>query len=121
MYGLKHCADKTGKVKLYINVDTCGNKDSGLGVYYDKMHPYQQEVFQRFISLINVVNTKVAEYNPVVFMDCCPFSKHKIPFLSMGNARITGLNYSMEDVISQIPLEKIHCLPKALFEYLRVM
>lgn len=121
LYGSKHYVEKTGKVKLYINVDTCGNKDSGLGVYYDKRHPYLQEEFQSFISSINVVNTKVAEYNPVGYTtDCSPFSNQMIPFVNMGNDRITGLNHSMEDVVSHISLEKIHCLSEALFEYLRV-
>lgn len=118
-YGSKRYVDTTKKIKMYINIDTCGNCDSGLGVYCDISNPYLKEMFKDFIVLVKNIRMKVADYKPVDYVtDCEPFVNYKIPYVNIGNDRITGFNHTMNDDISHISYERILSISSALFEYI---
>ena len=119
LYGSRHYAAKANSIKIYLNVDTCGNKDCGLGVYYDKTHPYLKDDFAGFFYLFKDVKTKVAEYNPVGYTtDCRSFEVKGIPFVHIGNDKSTGYNHSMQDVVSHLSMERLHGLARALYDYM---
>ena len=118
-YGSKRYVDTTRKIKMYINIDTCGDQDSGIGVFYDPNNPYLKDEFAVFTVLIKDIKTTLFKYVPVGYVtDCEYFGRRSIPYVSIMNDRTTGYNHTMKDDISHISYEHILNISNALFEYI---
>lgn len=116
-YYLNHC--ERG-IKRYINIDTCGNKDYGLVVYYDRKQPSLQEEFEPFIQSIHDYKIKAAIYNPKGYTtDCECFESAGIPFVSIQNDTPTRHLHTKEDNVSHISFKKLNDLAVNLDQFLR--
>ena len=120
LYGSRHYVAKCKNgIKVYINVDTCGNKDFGAGFYYDKSHPYLREEFSRLIAMMSDVKLKVAEYNPQGYTtDCYFFGQKNIPFVSLMNDNYNNYQHTTRDDVSHISFKKIDILASGIVLYL---
>lgn len=113
LYGCKQ------KIKKYINIDTCGNKDFGACVLYDNKHPYLKEEFEGFIHMVKDVTMKTAVYNPKGFTTDCQFFEQKhIPFVSIQNDKGSSWLHTFDDDLSHISFEKIDNIAKGIVLYL---
>ncbi|MBQ9175022.1 MAG: M28 family peptidase [Bacteroidales bacterium] len=108
------------EIKMYINVDTCGNRDCGLGFYYDPTNPQLKEEFVSILPLLIGIKSKVANYNPVGYTtDCEPFAERNVPYVSVMNSKSTGYNHTSYDIPSHISYRRINTISEVLYEYLK--
>lgn len=105
------------KVKLYINVDTCGSdKAYRLGVQCDKKYPSLQETMNRLSNRIGVETT---DYAPTSFTtDCEPFDNNDIPFVNVGCLTIPAYLHSSADTVDKISFSQLHRIQLALYDFL---
>lgn len=117
-YGSKYYLSKqSGPIKLYINIDTCGNSEFGLAYAYSD---YTPNIVNEFAKMQEKLNMKVEEYHPTNYAsDCDPFRDMNIPFISItDDIVIPPYIHSWEDNISIISFSRINNISMALYERL---
>lgn len=122
-YGSKRYMNQNNNdIKKFINVDTCGNKNFGIGFYYDKSYPVLKEEFDRFKEVIDGYKVVVDCYNPIGYTtDCEPFEKMHIPFVSIQNDTPSDYLHTFNDNVCNISFKRLTLLSNSLYQYLLLL
>ena len=105
------------RVKLYINVDTCGSINAyELGVQCDGQHPALHDLM---LPLSLQIGAKLSDYSPQYFTtDCEPFEARSIPFVNIGCLTIPKYLHKAEDTIDNVSFSQLHKIQLALYDFL---
>jgi Zn-dependent M28 family amino/carboxypeptidase len=117
-YGSKYyVSHQDSPIKLYINVDTCGNPKCGLTCAYSD---YAPNIVNELANFQEELNMQVEEYHPVNYTtDCEYFSKMRIPFVNIINdIPLMPSIHSKGDDISCVSLPRIQNISVALYGFL---
>lgn len=117
-YGSNHyVANCSRGIKLYINIDTCGNPDLELSLDFSANCSYFASEFANMQSQFKM---RMGEYNPIGYTtDCEPFETRKIPFVSIGAVVIPYYLHSLNDNVSNISFSRLEDISNFLFKYLK--
>ena len=117
-YGSKYyVSHQDSPIKLYINVDMCGNPKCGLTCAYSDYAPNIVNVLANFQEELNM---QVEEYHSVNYItDCEYFNNMRIPFVHIGNDNpLMPYIHSKGDNISCVSLPRIKNISVALYGFL---
>lgn len=118
-YGSKrYVANCRRGILVYMNVDTCGNPDLGLGFAYSSYTPYLAQSFKEMQTDLKI--KMIVEYDPVGYTtDCAPFEQAKIPFVAVGNEVFMKYQHTPSDDVSHISFSRINRISNSLYKYLK--
>lgn len=117
-FGSKHYLEncKNG-IKMYINVDTCGKNEGGIGIYCDINNPFLKDDFK---GVFQGVKTAIVDYRSERYTtDCQYFAYRSIPYVSIMNDSSSDYLHSYNDDVSHIFFERISFISDDLEAYLR--
>jgi hypothetical protein len=119
LYGSTHYVENSNRaIKLYFNIDTCGNPDLGLGFAYSSYTPYMAQSFKEMQTDLKI--KMIVEYDPVGYTtDCAPFEQAKIPFVAVGNEVFMKYQHTPSDDVSHISFSRINRISNSLYKYLK--
>lgn len=116
-YGSWHYVKNHDKIKLFINIDTCGNPNHRLTLGYSK---YSPDLLLEFTNMQNNLNMDVFEYDPVSYTtDCEPFETYNIPFVSIGNEAFSYYQHTFMDNVTHISFSRLDKISESLVLYLK--
>ena len=119
-YGSYHFLSKCENgIALYINVDTCGGKDTDIRFFYS---PSLQLLNYHFEDFLESTNLPVVEYDPVGYTtDCEPFQKKAIPFVAIGCYTLPSYLHTIDDNIGNISFRRLDTYAKAIEKNLEII